>query len=284
MVGSINDASYVVLGNTMSKTFPDLLAQTTADNKLPLKSSFIVDCVRHEALLDGNDYILEEYVPPKKKGRPSIVPAGKPKRKQMPKKVEKVAQIHHDGPPSPTPPPVSARVELPGGNFRFNEEEIVFFRDYAQHLVEMDYTISNTAIFKRLHEKVSLAVTSVLHWSLHVFQMPHHSITSWQSHIRRSFPDDLDIIRKKVGIARRKAADTGSSSQTNHSEARDKGGPSKRVKSGSSSAGEGMVIEDTVHQDSREQDFQDICRFFATSVGENSDDDVVWASLASRVS
>jgi len=41
-------------------------------------------------------------------------------------------------------------------------------------------------------------------------------------------------------------------------------------------------VEATIHQDTRELDFQDICKFFATGGGENSDDEAVWASLASH--
>jgi hypothetical protein len=170
MGGSINDADYVILGNTLSKTFPDLLAQATTANKLPLRSVFIIDCVKHEALLDVDNYVLEEYIPPKKRGRPNVatVKAEKPKKereekepkkKMTPKKKvnQSMAQIRHNGPPSPTPPPTSTRLELPGGHFRFSDEEVNFFSRYARHLVEVDHQISNTAIFKRMHEKVSLS-------------------------------------------------------------------------------------------------------------------------------
>jgi hypothetical protein len=174
MGGSINDADYVILGNTMSKTFPDLLAQTTAVNKLPLRSAFIADCVKHAALLDVDNYVLEEYVPPKKRGRPSVaaMKAEKPKEKiqkteprkitSKKKAIQPVEQIRYDGPPSPTPPPLSTRIELSGGNFRFSDEEVNFFKRYARHLVEMDHLISNTAIFKRLYEKVSLSTVPAL--------------------------------------------------------------------------------------------------------------------------
>jgi hypothetical protein len=172
MGGSINDADYVILGNTLSKTFPDLLAQTTAVNKLPLRSAFIVDCVKHAALLDVDNYVLEEYTPPKKRGRPSVgtMKAEKPKEKKEPRKmtpkkkaIQPVGQIRYDGPPSPTPPPLSTRIELPGGYFRFSDEEVNFFKRYARHLVETDHQISNTAIFKRMHEKVSLSTVPALH-------------------------------------------------------------------------------------------------------------------------
>jgi hypothetical protein len=163
--GSISEADFVVLGNSQSKTFPDLLAQTTTANKLPLRSSFITDCVKHEALLEISDYVLEEYRPPKKRGRPNV-PTSKaetPKNGEAKKKKKAtskrnmnrpVAQIHFGGAPSPSPPPISARIELPGGNFRFTDEEIDFFRRYVRHLVEKDYLINNAAIFKRLHDKV----------------------------------------------------------------------------------------------------------------------------------
>jgi len=174
--------------------------------------------------------------------------------------------IRHDGPPSPTPPPTSTRVPLPGGHFRFNDEEVDFFRRYARHLVELDHLISNAAIFKRLHEK-----------------MPHHSTISWQTYIRTKFPNDLDNIRKTVGIARRKAADAGSSSHTGQLDVQDEAGPLKRAKLSPPGAGDSMPgIEVTVHQGPRELDFQDISQFFATGGGDNSDDEAVWASLASH--
>ncbi|KIM75432.1 hypothetical protein PILCRDRAFT_827355 [Piloderma croceum F 1598] len=273
MGGSINDADYVILGNTLSKTFPDLLAQTTAVNKLPLRSAFIVDCVKHAALLDVDNYVLEEYIPPKKRGRPSVVTmkAEKPKekiqkkepRKTTPKKkaVQPVEQIRCDGPPSPTPPPLSTRIELSGGHFRFSDEEVNFFKRYARHLVEMDHLISNTAIFKRLYEK-----------------MPHHSPPSWGAYIRRVCPDELDTIRKKVGIARRKTADAGNNSQANGSgQVQNEAGPSKRSSPAIHDSMSGIEA-----QDPQQQDFRDICQFFATGGGEDSDDEVVWASLASH--
>lgn len=183
MIGNINDADYVVLGNTTSKTFPDLLAQTTAADKLPLRSAFISDCVKHEALLDDSDYILEDFIPqPKKRGRPGMAiakaetPKKKvPKEKKPPKKSdEQMAPISYDGPPSPTPPPVSSRVELPSGYFRFSEEDIAFFRLYARHLVEQDHLISNTSLFKRLHEKVSSSMHP--HYTNHIVCFRCHII------------------------------------------------------------------------------------------------------------
>jgi hypothetical protein len=43
-------------------------------------------------------------------------------------------------------------------------------------------------------------------------------------------------------------------------------------------------IEDTMPQEPQQQDFRDICQFFATGGGDNSDDEAVWAALASHVS
>lgn len=68
-------------------------------------------------------------------------------------------------------------------------------------------------------------------------------------------------------------------------EVQDEAGPSKRAKLSDPVVDGGMPgIEAIVHQDLREEDFHDICQFFATGGGENSDDEAVWASLTSRVS
>lgn len=113
-------------------------------------------------------------------------------------------------------------------------------------------------------------------------QMPHHSSQSWQGYIRRCFPDDLDIIRKKVGIARRKAADAGSNSQVDQvDQIQDEAGPSNRALL--SPPDDSMLgVEATL--DPQQHDFQVITRFFASGGGDNSDDEAVWESLAAHVS
>lgn len=161
MSGSITDANYVILGNSQSKTYQDLLAQATAANKIPLRNTFIADCVKYEGLLDQNDYVLEDYVPPKKRPRTSTVGAvkeEKPKKekkektKAAPKKT--VDPIPHNGPPSPSPPPSKDKVNCVGGHYLFTAEEIEYFKRYARCLIERDLKVTNTAIMKKLHAKV----------------------------------------------------------------------------------------------------------------------------------
>jgi len=122
----------------------------------------------------------------------------------------------------------------------------------------MDHQMNNAAIFRCLHEK-----------------MPHHSAQSWQAYIKRVLPDELDNIRKKVGIARRKAADSGSNSRTNQwDHVQNEAGPSNKAKHNPLAAEEGIQVTP------KDQDFQIICQFFASGGGDNSDDEAVWESLA----
>lgn len=172
MSGSITDANYVILGNSQSKTYQDLLAQATAANKLPLRHIFIADCVKYEGLLDQNDYVLEDYVPPKKRPRTSTAATVKVERLKKEKKEKVKAapkktadSIAHNGPPSPSPPPSKDRVNFVGGNYLFTAEEIDYFKRLARCLIERDLKVTNTAIMKRLHAKVGslcyIAITSL---------------------------------------------------------------------------------------------------------------------------
>jgi hypothetical protein len=116
--------------------------------------------------------------------------------------------------------------------------------------------------------------------------MPHHSSPSWQAYVRRVLPEELDTIRKKVGIARRKAAEAGSNSRTNPlDQVQIEAGPSDRAKLSPPAIDEGMPsVEATTLQDLQQQDFENICQFFASGGGDNSDDEAVWESLAAYVS
>ena len=126
MVGGMSEAHYVIIGNSLSKTYHDLITQATAANKLPLRQTFISDCAKHEGLLNENDYVLEDYVPPKKRGRPSLA-STKPKpdkaNKEKASKKEKIKAtpkkavdpIPHNGPPYPSLPPGKDQANFIGG-------------------------------------------------------------------------------------------------------------------------------------------------------------------------
>lgn len=119
--------------------------------------------------------------------------------------------------------------------------------------------------------------------------MPHHSIQSWTQHVNTKLPQVLESIRKKAGIARRKASDTESSATVSQLAATEnEAGPStKRPKLNSPSGDSMQVVEpitDIGGQKIEEQDFETICKFFASGGGEDSDDDQVWATLAAQVS
>jgi len=107
--------------------------------------------------------------------------------------------------------------------------------------------------------------------------MSHHSANAWQNYISREFPNELDTIRKRVGIARRKATHTNDSLHSNSTNA--EAGPSKpRL---DLATVEAMAVDKPSLTDNDwKLDFQDICAFFAnSSAHEESDDATVWASL-----
>lgn len=175
MTGNITEAHYVILGNSNSKTFVDLLSQTIAANKLPLRSAFVAACVKRGGLLEQDGFILEEAMV-KKRGRPSSdaikTETPKPKKKERklvtpkpitPKKAVKDAT--RVGPPSPSPPPQESRVEMAGGrgHYLFTSEEDMYFQNYAKFLVERDHLISNTAIYKKVRDKVGICCFSTLY-------------------------------------------------------------------------------------------------------------------------
>lgn len=162
MVGSISDADYVVLGYPQSSTYKDLISQTKACNKVPLKSTFVTDCVKQMALLDEESYALQGFTP-KKKQRTSLatvkVETPKVSPKKEPKRSVKKAQSfirESTPPPGPTPPPLNTRVELtPGsGKYKYPPEEIAWFKKFARFHVDKDPKISNTELFKLVHQQV----------------------------------------------------------------------------------------------------------------------------------
>lgn len=168
MVGDIREADYVVLGNTLSKTFNGLLAQTNAANKPPLRANFIIDCIEQEALLDIDNYILDTPSHPNKRIRTSGVVKVETddgndirelkklkKVKQTPSKAKMDVSISRTGGTrSPTPPPSHNKVERSPGIFAFTDEENKYLKRYIRYLVEGHVDISHSAICKQLYQKV----------------------------------------------------------------------------------------------------------------------------------
>jgi len=159
---------------------------------------------------------------------------------------------------------IKVEVNFIGGNYWYTPEELDYFKRYARCLLERDIHTSNITIFKHMNTK-----------------MPHHSTSSWQNHITRNLPNELDNLRKKIGIANRKATDAKSSSRTQVPQNPTEAGPSKMPsREPTANDGDIQAMETTVlPQDVERQDFDDICKFFATGGGENSDDEQVWAAL-----
>lgn len=162
MVGSISDADYIVLGYPQSSTYRDLISQTKACNKVPLKNTFVTDCVKQMALLDEESYVLQGFTS-KKKQRTSLATVKVETAKVTPKKepkrsVKKAQSFVRDPTPPPglTPPPLNTRVELtPGsGKYKYPPEEIAWFKKFARFHVDKDPKISNTELFKLVHQQV----------------------------------------------------------------------------------------------------------------------------------
>lgn len=293
MSGSITDANFVILGNAQSKTYQDLLMQATAANKLPLRHTFIADCITHRGLLDQNDYVLEDYVPPKKRPRTSTAGAVKKEKPKVKKEKIKAAPkkaagpISHNGPPSPSPVPVKDEVNCIGGHYAFTTEEVDYFKRYARCLIERDLKISNTAIMKAMQAKVGGSHYTTVVLLADGAQIPHHSANSWYNYVSRNLQNELDTLRKKIGIAKRKAQDTKTSSaakpvdQMSSNESVPLNRPSLDFPTAEPNT---QAMDTTVPQSLDEQDFNDICQFFATGGGDNSDDEQVWEALKTHVS
>ena len=114
-------------------------------------------------------------------------------------------------------------------------------------------------------------------------QMSHHSAKAWQYHISRELPNELDTIRKRVGIAQRKAAGTNNGLHSNSS-TNAEAGPSKPGL-GHTTVEPMAVDKPSLIDNAWKLDFQDICAFFANGgAHEESDDATVWASLEAEVS
>ena len=151
MVGSIGDANFVVLGYPQSSTYKDLVAQAQACNKVPLKSTFVADCVKHLALLDQESYALHGVSSTKRQRTSSATKVERPKKST---RTAKTSTVGRSLSPGPTPPPLNTRVEAVPGKFKYPPEEINWFKKFARFHFERDPKISNTMLFKLAHEKV----------------------------------------------------------------------------------------------------------------------------------
>ncbi|CAA7258689.1 unnamed protein product [Cyclocybe aegerita] len=111
-------------------------------------------------------------------------PGPKPSPKKRTSSGKKAVPV---GPRPPTPPPEHTRQPWASG-FRFSPIEDEYALLYAKVLLDHDRTTSMNAVATALHR-----------------QMPHHSLASWRSHFQSSFSAQFDQMRKRAGIAYRKA-------------------------------------------------------------------------------
>ncbi|KAF9496141.1 hypothetical protein BDN71DRAFT_1446570 [Pleurotus eryngii] len=257
------DADYAVL-HAGSKMFPQLLSGTTDAGRPAVKAAFITDSIASGELEDASAYQFD--VPLKHKKRASTSTIGTPRPKRKGSNLVKVEQADVTpslqpqigirsaakkrktstptlsparGTPSPTPPPESSRVEMAPGMYRYTEDEQAFMFRYFEYLVQFDGTTTTALTAKRLYER-----------------MPHHTIKSWSEYLR-SHRIELEAIRKRIGIAKRKAHRLPSSQRES---------PSPPPTSPNT-----KTPYDT--------DMDHFCTFFALGHGDNLEDEMVWDKL-----
>lgn len=95
----------------------------------------------------------------------------------------------------------------------------------------------------------------------------------------RQVRDEIEDMRKKVAIARRKAENA--YPQQQHEPDPSEAGPSKRARL-SPVPIEG--IKHSVNKEDELEDFSFICQFFVAGGGDSGDDEQVWANLEKLVS
>ncbi|KAF4605159.1 hypothetical protein EYR40_003942 [Pleurotus pulmonarius] len=264
------DADYAVL-HAGSKMFPQLLSGTLDAGRPAVKAAFITDSIASGELKDDSAYQFE--APPKQRRRASTSTVASPRPKRKGSYLVKTEQVDSTPllrpqigirsaakkrktstpsptpslartTPSPTPPPESSRVEMAPGIFRYTEDEQAFMFRYFEYLVQFDGSTTTALTAKRLHER-----------------MPHHTIKAWSEHLR-SHRADLEAIRKRVGIAQRKARQPLNSHETH---------PLPSPSPPTPTLSNTKTPYDT--------DMDHFCTFFASGRGDNLSDAVVWCAL-----
>ncbi|KAJ7596959.1 hypothetical protein C8J56DRAFT_302338 [Mycena floridula] len=136
------------------------------------------------------DHEAEESIPPRKR----MKKPRQPMESTVPKaeKISEEAQQSRPGSPnpprerSPTPPTTNPRPF--GAGYLYSTEEDNYALTYARFLLGRDYTLSQKQIAIQLNQK-----------------MPHHSVASWNEHLRKKLGKELEEIERRAGIAYRKA-------------------------------------------------------------------------------
>ncbi|KAL0951270.1 hypothetical protein HGRIS_007984 [Hohenbuehelia grisea] len=260
IVNQPTDADYAIL-NQSTKSSGELLVRAAAADTPALRQAFVFDSIDQGRLLSTTPYLLDAPGAPVKKRKdrpPELNGSTKPRRTKAAKLKETTqspaplgeASSSTSKTPSPSPPPASDREKWNSNHYKYTDAEQAYALRYAQFRLEKDYTTSNTIIAKKLHEK-----------------MPHHTQTSWSNRLT-GMRDEIDKIRKRIGIARRK--------RESQNEARRSASvlqPRNEPPSETSS--------DT-RRSPLEEDFERICVFFYQGKAENLSDDESWQLLASQ--
>ncbi len=151
-----------------------MLKSCDVHEKPAVNAQFVHDCAEQNRLLDEESYGFGALKGKKKRGRPSIkgiystqkkvvnnekkIPTKTPTKPPKPQKpVSKpAAKVPDDGFDDPIPCPVVRDV---AGRYAFTTEEREYFSRYTTHLLNVDPTMSNTSISKRMYAKVLLVIS-----------------------------------------------------------------------------------------------------------------------------
>ncbi|KAH7913009.1 hypothetical protein BJ138DRAFT_1059946 [Hygrophoropsis aurantiaca] len=285
IVNNVNEADYTIL-SSRSTTFPGLLREAQSVDKLVIQAAFVSDCVAEGALLDETDYALDAV--PQTRNAPRSQPQMSMKKPTRVKNTKKAPQSRGSKKPetngssspskeggssfngrrSPSPPPPDTRVTTTGGKYLFTDAEVDYFGQYAKFLLDQDPTISATAIGNRIYKKMS-----------------HHPLSSWQKQISGKLKFQLEKLRKKANIAKRKAMSMQPLPQPPPQKQQqslplqleeDRVDPGSSKKPRLNPSPEALIKLGEIDP----EDFDVICHFFAEGGGDDDDNDRVWANLA----
>ncbi|OBZ79371.1 hypothetical protein A0H81_01035 [Grifola frondosa] len=283
IISEISQADYVILTQS-SRSFKDLLKQTENAERPAVQAQFVYDCIEKQTLLDEREYLFQDTLPKKKRGRPSgqtpvksqkmetptkekakELEGGTPQTKKMgtaekPQKTKEVKvkskpkeepdSLSFQGLWEPSPPPPVRVVEYVDGRNLYTKEDRDYFVHYLSILAKRNPEMTYASIGEKMYSK-----------------MPHHTVKSWTAFAQKQ-KDQIDTAKKKAHIARRKAAESRrqqSSSQPSISS----------VPSAGSS--EGPSLKQAV---SPVDEFKTMTEFFASGGADQISDHEVWVTLA----
>ncbi|THH16526.1 hypothetical protein EW146_g4123 [Bondarzewia mesenterica] len=167
-------ASFAIL-NSRSKPFNLFSREASSFRTTVVQPSFIHDCVSEGRLLEFDAYIPQEAHSPRKRGRAHAhedeSPRKKPRSSLLPtddepsSEAEESADGAEEAPDLPefeeaNPDPPSSSQVMPGGKYRFTDDEWDYCWTLARKLLEANSKTTTRDLCRRLHEKAITASQS----------------------------------------------------------------------------------------------------------------------------